>query len=142
MRQFLKRSDSKRQIDSGVSPPQTRPKYIYCNRGFTLIELLVVAIILAILILTVIPSMNIFIHKVRVTRCIAEIRGLHKDIEAYVGDKGSYPNSLNDFGRGGQLDPWGNPYQYRYPGTHNPDKYDVWSWGPDGHESADDIGNW
>lgn len=40
------------------------------------------------------------------------------------------------------LDPWGNPYQYRYPGTKNPDKYDLWSWGPDGRESADDIGNW
>jgi len=40
------------------------------------------------------------------------------------------------------LDPWGNPYQYRYPGTKNTDKYDLWSWGPDGRESADDIGNW
>ncbi|HEY5551250.1 MAG TPA: type II secretion system major pseudopilin GspG [Opitutaceae bacterium] len=40
------------------------------------------------------------------------------------------------------LDPWGNPYQYRYPGTKNADKYDLWSWGPDGRESADDIGNW
>jgi len=40
------------------------------------------------------------------------------------------------------LDPWQNPYQYRYPGTRNPDKYDVWSHGPDGVESGDDIGNW
>ena len=40
------------------------------------------------------------------------------------------------------LDPWNNPYQYRFPGTKNPDKYDLWSWGPDGRESADDIGNW
>ena len=30
------------------------------------------------------------------------------------------------------LDPWGNPYQYACPGTHNPDSYDVWSLGPDG----------
>lgn len=40
------------------------------------------------------------------------------------------------------VDPWQNPYQYRYPGTRNPDKYDVWSHGPDGVESGDDIGNW
>jgi general secretion pathway protein G len=40
------------------------------------------------------------------------------------------------------LDPWGNPYQYRYPGTRNQDKPDIWSWGPDGRESDDDIGNW
>ena len=41
------------------------------------------------------------------------------------------------------LDPWGNPYQYRFPGTHNTDGYDVWSKGPDGQDgTADDIGNW
>lgn len=39
-------------------------------------------------------------------------------------------------------DPWGNPYQYAYPGTHNENSYDLWSWGPDGKESEDDIGNW
>ena len=41
------------------------------------------------------------------------------------------------------LDPWGNPYQYRYPGIHNKNKPDVWSKGPDGKDgTADDIGNW
>jgi general secretion pathway protein G len=29
-------------------------------------------------------------------------------------------------------DPWGNEYQYVYPGTHNRDSYDLWSFGPDG----------
>ena len=43
------------------------------------------------------------------------------------------------------LDPWKQPYQYRYPGSKNINGargYDVWSLGPDGTESADDIGNW
>lgn len=41
------------------------------------------------------------------------------------------------------VDPWGKPYQYRYPGTKNPSSYDVFSLGPDGQEgTADDIGNW
>jgi len=41
------------------------------------------------------------------------------------------------------LDPWGNPYQYRYPGIHNTTGYDLWSKGPDGRDgTADDIGNW
>lgn len=40
------------------------------------------------------------------------------------------------------LDPWGKPYQYRFPGTHNTQGYDLWSLGPDGTESGDDIGNW
>jgi len=40
------------------------------------------------------------------------------------------------------VDPWGTPYQYRYPGTKNSDGYDLYSFGPDRVESADDIGNW
>jgi general secretion pathway protein G len=41
------------------------------------------------------------------------------------------------------LDPWGEPYQYRYPGTKNPKGYDLWSKGPDKTDgTADDIGNW
>lgn len=41
------------------------------------------------------------------------------------------------------LDPWGHLYQYRSPGTHNPNGYDIWSLGPDGVSgTADDIGNW
>jgi general secretion pathway protein G len=46
--------------------------------------------------------------------------------------------------KGGKVpeDPWKHPYQYRYPGTKNPTGYDLFSWGPDGVESEDDIGNW
>jgi len=41
------------------------------------------------------------------------------------------------------LDPWGHSYQYRNPGKHNPDKYDVFSMGEDGQpDTPDDIGNW
>jgi general secretion pathway protein G len=39
-------------------------------------------------------------------------------------------------------DPWAREYQYRQPGFHHPDIFDLWSLGPDGIESADDIGNW
>lgn len=41
------------------------------------------------------------------------------------------------------LDPWGEPYHYAAPGTHNKDSYDIWSAGKD-HQSGteDDIGNW
>lgn len=40
------------------------------------------------------------------------------------------------------IDPWGNPYQYRYPSTHGNAKYDIYSLGIDGIESADDLTNW
>lgn len=39
-------------------------------------------------------------------------------------------------------DPWGRPYQYRFPGTRNTDAYDLWSLGPNPDSEADDIGNW
>jgi general secretion pathway protein G len=40
------------------------------------------------------------------------------------------------------IDPWGSPYQYRYPGVKNPDRFDLFSLGRDRVESSDDIGNW
>jgi general secretion pathway protein G len=40
-------------------------------------------------------------------------------------------------------DPWGHSYQYQNPGKHNPDRYDIYSMGPDGQpDTDDDIGNW
>jgi general secretion pathway protein G len=40
-------------------------------------------------------------------------------------------------------DPWGHPYQFRNPGVHNQQGYDIFSLGPDGQEGTpDDIGNW
>lgn len=49
--------------------------------------------------------------------------------------RGPYIEKLPD-------DPWGNPYQYKYPGTKNTDGYDLWSLGPDANSDADNIGNW
>lgn len=41
------------------------------------------------------------------------------------------------------VDPWGQPYNYSFPGSRNPSKYDVWSSGPDrASGTEDDIGNW
>jgi len=40
------------------------------------------------------------------------------------------------------IDRWDRLYQYRNPGTRNPDGFDLFSLGEDGIESDDDIGNW
>ena len=40
------------------------------------------------------------------------------------------------------IDPWGRRYRYHCPGVHHPTGYDIWSLGPDGKVSPDDIGNW
>ena len=40
-------------------------------------------------------------------------------------------------------DPWGNEYNYRFPGEMDEDKYELWSNGPDGEEGTeDDIRSW
>jgi general secretion pathway protein G len=38
------------------------------------------------------------------------------------------------------LDPWGRPYQYRNPGSIQ--SWELYSLGPDGVDSADDIVSW
>jgi general secretion pathway protein G len=39
-------------------------------------------------------------------------------------------------------DPWGNPFVYISPGEHNSEEYDLYSLGPDGVQSDDDVTNW
>ncbi len=81
-------------------------------------------------------------------------------LASYRMDTGNYPSageglqalvqkpSANEDWRGPYLDdipkdPWGNPYQYQFPGTRSNKGYDVWSFGPDGVDgTSDDIGNW
>ena len=44
------------------------------------------------------------------------------------------------------LDPWQTPYQYKQPGEHNSEDYDLYSFGADrssgGSKDNADIGNW
>ena len=86
-------------------------------------------------------------------------------LERYKMDMGSYPSTaeglnallvapanaaggwhgpyMDDEGGKVQLDPWHEPFQYRFPGTKNKMKYDLFSKGPDKTEGTeDDIGNW
>lgn len=115
-------------------------------RGFTLLELLVVIAILGTLAGIAIPSYHSYIEKARITKAIAEISILQKEIAAYEIDKGALPNTLNDIGRGTLLDPWDKPYRYlnfayvKGKGKMRKDRflvplnsdYDLYSMGKDG----------
>lgn len=83
--------------------------------GFTLVELLIVVSIVAILAVTASASYTRFREHARTMRCIGEIRGLEREIAAWVTEKASLPAGLADFGRGDLRDPWGNPYMYGAP---------------------------
>ena len=53
------------------------------------------------------------------------------------------PTSWRPFLKKALLDPWGQNYHYRKPGSKDKGGFDVYSSGPDGiADSADDIGNW
>ncbi len=133
------------------------------SRGFTLLELLVVMVIIGLLAGFVAPRYFAQVGKSQVKAARAQIDALDKALEQYRIDVGHLPTSEQGLAAlqvqppGEQnwagpylkkdvpLDPWGSPYQYVAPGTHNND-YDLMSFGKDGRQGgtgeAADLGNW
>ena len=132
------------------------------HAGFTLLELLVVMVIIGLLAGYVGPKYFSQIGKseVKVTR--AQIDGLGKALDHFRLDIGRYPSTEEGLTvlitrpadqpkwdgpyltKNVPLDPWGNPYIYKYPGEHG--EYDLISNGKDGQPGGEgeaaDITNW
>jgi general secretion pathway protein G len=133
-----------------------------CRKGgFTLIEVLLVMAILVILAGFAVGTYQGVKARTDRSAAKAQVLLLKSTIETYQATVDSYPSSLQALRTCPQdlpdptkwagpyldadvpLDPWGNPYQYACPGQHNPDSFDVWSYGPDRvNGTPDDIGNW
>ena len=127
--------------------------------GFTLIELLLVLVILAVLAAVVVPKFTSRGKQARETAASTDISNLETALDAFQVDTGRFPTSDEGLGalltqpgnvktwhgpyiKKQPIDPWSNAYVYRYPGTHNPNSYDLFSMGEDGREGNDDIDNW
>jgi general secretion pathway protein G len=132
--------------------------------AFTLLEILVVLAIIGMLVgLAVTNVGNIFSSSQKDITKLFVNQSMQAPLSVYRIHMGDYPTTAEglqalitppankaDRWRGPYLqenklptDPWGEPYQYRYPGVKNKDRYDLWSKGPDKTDGTeDDIGNW
>jgi general secretion pathway protein G len=134
--------------------------------GFTLIEIMVVVVIIGLLAAMIVPSVVGHVEQARVTRAHQDIQALGTALTLYRIDNFKYPTTdqglkalverpadptIKNWREGGYLqnaslkDPWGNDYQYVYPGTHG-HEYDLYTLGANGEEGGTDsssvIGNW
>jgi general secretion pathway protein G len=135
--------------------------------GFTLIELLVVIAIIATLASVIAPSIFSNVGDSRRSAAKSQIQILSLALDSYRLDNDALPASEQGLdalrsmpSSGGapsnwkgpyvrQLipnDPWGRPYIYIAPGIVNPNSYDLYTLGKDGHiggtgEDAD-ITSW
>lgn len=81
-------------------------------RGFTIVELMLGIAILGVLVGIAYPSYQQYTERVRVAQAIIDIQGISASVEAYSNDNRKYPADLNEVGKSGMKDPWGNAYQY------------------------------
>jgi general secretion pathway protein G len=130
--------------------------------GYTLIEIMLVLAIIAVLLGAGIYKVIGNLDAARETRVEADIATITTQLKTYEMENLFMPTTEQGLDalvkapttdpkprRWRQLeesmpeDPWGMPYQYRSPGTHNPNGFDLYSMGPDRKDGTeDDIGNW
>lgn len=137
-------------------------RFIKNMRGFTLLELLVVMVIIGLLAAYVGPKYFSQVGRSEIRMAQAQIDALEKSLHQYRLDVGSYPSTENGLAalmtspnneprwngpylsKIAPLDPWGNPYVYKYPGDRS--EFDLFSLGKDGQPGGEgeaaDITNW
>lgn len=126
--------------------------------GFTLLEIMIVVSIIVILLGLAIGKMGNPTGFAKATAVRADIQSIGTQLMQYEAMNGFYPTTEQglqalvsqaeseprpqrwyQFFKELPRDPWGNPYIYRCPGIKHPDRYDLYSAGPDRQpDTADD----
>lgn len=134
------------------------------SKGFTLIELMLVVIIIATLAALVVPKFTGRAEQAKAAAGRSDIMvNIPTALDLYELDNGYFPTTEQGLAalreapttsplprkwngpyiKRKPVDPWGNPYHYESPGTHNANGYDLYSFGKDGAEGGnDDINSW
>ncbi len=131
------------------------------SSAFTLIEIMVVVVVIGILAAIIIPQFMNTSDDARIAAAKATVSELDSAVERFYVQMDRYPTTEEGFSvlltppsgddakswRGPYIkklndDPWGHPYQYACPGTHNQNGYDIWSRGKENTDDANNIGNW
>lgn len=144
--------------------PSERTRPARRRRGFTLIEIMAVVVIMGMLMATLAVGIAGQLQNAEKKNARAQITRIEQALEFYRLDNRRFPTTEQglealvteptsppvpkDYNPAGYIkpealeDPWGQRFQYRVPGQHNPYTFDIWSLGPDGVEGGDDIQNW
>lgn len=116
------------------------------RRGFTLLEIIVVVTIIALLATLVAPRLLGNVDRARAGSAQNGVAQIAQQVSLYALDQG-WSRVPQDFDlqllvdanllRSRDLiDPWGNPYMIRVPGTENPD-FDIVSYGANGEPGGE-----
>lgn len=119
--------------------------------AFTLVEMLLVLGIIGLLVGVGVVSFGGVLEGGRTKTALGHINQIQSAARAYEVDTMKLPTTAQGIGilvEKGKLkkmpmDPWGNAYHYRRPGTKDKGGFDIYSSGPDGiPDNADDVGSW
>jgi general secretion pathway protein G len=137
-------------------------RHVSASAGFTLIEMVLVLAIIALLVGGAIGVLSGVREEGKRIRIMGDFRAMESALTIYESRCLRLPNTNQglkslvvkpttapvptNWGqqmRKVPLDPYGQEYGYRYPGTKNTDRFDLISAGQDGlFDTADDLGNW